>query len=218
VAEVACADLVHASSKGPALRKRLLLLPCLLIVSAFVLAACGSSSNEEGDVEVAIETSATTTDPADCKKVNTQQFMEQVTRESGEAAVEECEEEAKKDEGSDSVSVSNIEIDGSNATAETALSGGNLDGQTLEVELVRDGDQWKMNEVVEFTDFDQDKLVGALEDQFAENSSEIDPKLAACFIEAFKQGSEEEVEELLFKGPVDALEELFETCSSRASA
>lgn len=200
------------------MRKRLLLLPCLLILSALAFTACGSSSGEEGEVEEVIETSATTTDPADCKKVNTQQFMEQVTRESGEAAVEECEEEAKNDEGSDSVSVSSVEIDGSNATAEAALSGGNLDGQTLEVKLVEDDDGWKMNEVVEFTDFDQAALVEALEGQFEESSDEIDSKLAACFVEAFKQGSKEEVEELLFKGPVDALEELFETCSSRSSA
>jgi hypothetical protein len=200
------------------LSKRLLLLPCLLILSAFAFTACGSSGGEEGEVEEVIETSATTTDPADCKKVNTQQFMEQVTREGGEAAVEECEAEAKNDEGSDSVSVSGVEIDGSSASAEAALSGGNLDGQTLAVELIKDGDEWKMNEVVEFTDFDQAKLVGALEGQFEENSDEVDPKLAACFIEAFKQGSQEEVEELLFKGPDDALEELFEACSSRPSA
>ena len=200
------------------MRKRLLLLPCLLILSALALAACGSSSDEEADIEAAIETSATTTVPADCKQVNTQQFMEQVTRESGEAAVEECEKEAENDEGSDSVSVSSVEIDGSSASAEAALSGGNLDGQTLEVVLIKDGDQWKMDEVVEFTDFDQAKLVAALEDQFAESSEEVDPKLAACFVEAFEQGSQEEVEELLFKGPVDALEELFEACSSRGSA
>jgi hypothetical protein len=187
-------------------------------LTALAFTACGSSSDEEGEVEAAIETSATTTDPADCKKVNTQQFMEQVTRESGKAAVEECEQEAKNDEGSDSVSVSSVEIDGSGATAEAALSGGNLDGQTLEVKLVKGGDGWKMNEVVEFSDFDRAKLVGALEGQFEESSDEIDPQLAACFVEAFEQGSQEEVEELLFKGPVDALEELFETCSSRAAA
>ena len=67
-------------------------------------------------------------------------------------------------------------------------------------------------------DFDQAKLVEGLEDQFSESSEEIDPKLADCFVEAFEQGSQREVEELLFKGPVDTLEELFETCSSRASA
>lgn len=198
--------------------KRLLLLPCLLVLSALVFAACGSSSDEEGEVEAAIETSATTTDPADCKKVNTQQFMEQVTRESGEAAVEECEEEAKNDEGSDSVGVSGVEIDGSGATAEAALSGGNLDGQTLEVALVKDGDQWRMDEVVEFTEFDRATLVESLEDQFSESSDEIDARLAACFVDAFEQGSQEEVEELLFKGPLDALEELFEGCSSRSAA
>jgi hypothetical protein len=217
VAEVACADLVLAVSKGFDLPKRLLLLPFVLILPALVFSACGSSS-EEGDVEEAIEISATTTDPADCKKVNTQQFMEQVTRESGQAAVEECEAEAEKDEGSDSVSVSSVEIDGSSADAEAALRGGNLDGQTLKVELVKDGDQWKMNEVVEFADFDQGKLVEALEGQLSESSDEIETKLSACFVEAFKQGSQREVEELLFKGPADRLEELFETCSSRSGA
>jgi hypothetical protein len=199
------------------LRKRLLSIPCILIFSALALAACGSSGGEEGDVEKVIEASVTTTDPADCKKLATQHFMEQVSRESGQAAVESCEEEAKDDEGSDSASVSNVEVDGSGATAEAALTGGGFDGQTLEVEVVKDGDQWKVNEIIAFTAFDQAKLVKALEDGFSENSSEVDPKLAACLTEAFAQGSQKEVEELLFKGPADALEELLEACASSAS-
>ncbi|HWI97181.1 MAG TPA: hypothetical protein VNS60_14060 [Solirubrobacterales bacterium] len=122
------------------MRVRLLLLPCILILSALAFAACGSSGGDDGEIEEVIETSATSTDPADCKKLNTQQFMEQTTQESGEAAVKSCEEEAKKEEGAKSVSVSTVEVDGSDATAEAALSGGNLDGQKLELALVKDGD------------------------------------------------------------------------------
>jgi hypothetical protein len=200
------------------LRKRLLLLPCILILSALSFAACGSSSGDEGEIEEVIETSATTTNPADCKKLNTQGFMEQTTQESGNAAVKECEEEAKKEEGAKSVSVSAVEVDGSDATAEAALSGGNLDGQTLEVALVKDGDQWKLNEVVEFTKFDQGKLVEGLEASLSEASSEVDPKFASCIIEAFKQGSQSEVEELLFGNSPKALEEVLEACASNPSA
>ncbi len=200
------------------MRKRLLLLPCILILSALSFAACGSSSGDEGEIEEVIETSATTTNPADCKKLNTQEFMEQTTQESGNAAVKECEEEAKKEEGAKSVSVSAVEVDGSDATAEAALSGGNLDGQTLEVALVKDGDQWKLNEVVEFTKFDQGKLVEGLEASLSEASSEVDPKFASCIIEAFKQGSQSEVEELLFGNSPKALEEVLEACASNPSA
>lgn len=200
------------------MRKRLLLLPCILILSALSFAACGSSSGDEGEIEEVIETSATTTNPADCKKLNTQGFMEQTTQESGNAAVKECEEEAKKEEGAKSVSVSAVEVDGSDATAEAALSGGNLDGQTLEVALVKDGDQWKLNEVVEFTKFDQGKLVEGLEASLSEASSEVDPKFASCIIEAFKQGSQSEVEELLFGNSPKALEEVLEACASNPSA
>jgi ABC-type glycerol-3-phosphate transport system substrate-binding protein len=200
------------------LRKRFLLLPCILILSALALAACGSSGGEDGEIEEVIETSATSTDPADCKKLNTLQFMEQTTQESGSAAVKSCEEEAKEEEGAKSVSVSAVEVDGSDATAEAALSGGNLDGQALEVALVKDGEQWKMNEVVEFTKFDQAKLVEGLETSLSEASSEVDPKFASCVIEAFKQGSQSEVEELLFGNSPKALEEVFEACSSNPSS
>jgi hypothetical protein len=196
------------------LRKRLLLFPCLLIFSALALAACGGGDGDESEIEEVIETSATSTDPADCKKLNTQKFMEQTTQESGEAALEDCEEEAKEEEGAASVKVSAVEVDGSDASAEVALQGGHLDGQALELALVKDGDQWKLNEVVRFTQFDRAKLVEVLEEGLAEPSSEVDRKFAGCVIEAFKQDAQGEVEELVFGDSSKALEALFETCSS----
>ena len=201
------------------MRKRFLLLPCILILSALSLTACGSSGGgEDGEIEEVIKKSATTTDPADCKKLNTQQFMEQTTQESGSVAVKLCEEEAKEEKGAKSVSVSAVEVDGSDANAEVALSGGDLDGQTLEVALVKDSDQWKLNEVVEFTKFDQGKLVEGLEASLSEASSEVPPKFAGCVIAAFKRGSQSEVEELLFGNSPKVLEEVLEACSSNPSA
>jgi hypothetical protein len=201
------------------LSKRLLLLPCILIFTGVFLAACGSSgSGDEAEVKEVIEKSATTTDPADCKKLQTQKFMEQISSESGQAAVEECEEEAKKKEGAESVDTSEVEVDGSKATANVALTGGTLNGQAVKVELTKVGDQWKMNEVIKFTHFDQAKLVEYLEGQFKKHSGELPAKLATCFIDAFKEGSQKEVEELVFGGSSEALEEVAEECESSPSA
>jgi hypothetical protein len=192
--------------------KRLLLLPCLLVLSALVLAACGSGGGDESKVEETIEKSATSTDPADCTKLETQQFMEQTTQESGKAAVKSCEEEAEKEEGAESAAVSNVEVEGSSATAEAALTGGSLDGQTVEVELVEASDQWKLNEVIAFTKFDQAKLVETFEGDLSEASNEVSPKFAACFIETFKQADQAEIEELIF-GSGRGFEEIAENCS-----
>jgi hypothetical protein len=195
-------------------RKRAFALFLLVILAVFSLVACGggSGSDETAAVEEVIETSATSTDPADCRETETQKFMEQVSAENGSAAVRECEEEAKKDEGADSVAVSAVEVEGSGATAEAALKGGNLDGQTVEVALIKDGDQWKMDEVVKFTSFDQGHLVETLEGELSKPSSEANPKIAGCFIEAFEEGSQAEVEDLLFGGSPKPLEAVLEAC------
>jgi hypothetical protein len=193
--------------------KRRIALACLLVFSALAVVACGSSNSDESQIEEAIETSATTTNPADCTKLNTQQFMEQTAQESGKAAVKKCEAEAEAGEGAESVSVSNVEVSGSSATAEAALTGGALSGQTLEVELVKSGEQWQLNEVVKFTKFDRAKLVEFVEEEFTPSANGPSPKLAACFVEAFQEGSQSEIEELLFSPSSEGFEELAEACS-----
>lgn len=200
------------------MRKRLLLLPCILALSAFALAACSDDSGDVGEVEEVIKTAVTSTDPADCKKLATQQFMQQGSLERGTAAVENCEEDAEDEDGAKSVDVSKVEVDGESATAEAAVIGGDLDGQVVKVELVKDSDGWKMNEVVEFTDFDHAKLIEALEVGLSEHSSEIDPQLGSCLIRAFEQGTQAEAEELLFGVSPKFFEEVLEACLSRPSA
>lgn len=193
--------------------KRRFALACFLGFSALLLIACGSSGNgDESQIEEAIETSATSTDPADCTKLQTQQFMEQTTQESGKAAVTKCEEEAEAEEGAESASVSNVEVSGLSATAEAALTGGGLGGQTVEVALVKKGEQWQLDEVVKFTNFDRAKLVEYFKEEFEKASSELPPKLAGCFIEVFQEGSQAEIEEMLLSSSSEGFEEVAEAC------
>ncbi len=196
------------------MNNRLLLLPCIAILLAFGLSACGGGGggDEASEVEDVIETSAVTTDPADCKKLETQKFMEQLSQQKGAAAVKQCELEAESGEGAKSVSVSNVVIGGSNASAELTVEGGGFDGQTAEVALVKEGDQWKVDELVSFTKLDQDRLVEVFEREFAKPSNKLNPKLKGCVLEVFEKGSQEEVEELLLSGSTKAFEEVAESC------
>ena len=197
--------------------KHLLLLPCALIV-ALALSACGGGDDETGEIEDVIVASAVADDPANCTKLNTQRFNEQVAGESGSAAVKECEEEAEKEEGLDSVEVSKVEVDDSSATADVALRGGGLDGQAVEVALVKDGDQWKLDEIVRFTKYDAAQLAQAFEDEVAAHPGEISRQLASCLAETFSSASRGEAEELRLSGSRDTFEELVEACAARPGA
>lgn len=194
--------------------KRLLLLPCLLLLSALALAACGSSGggDETSKVEETIETAATSTNPADCAKFQTQKFMAQTNSEGGKSPQKGCEEAAEKGENAKSVAISNVEVDGSSATAEVALTGTVFDGQTLEVALVKQGDRWKLDEIVKLTKFDQEKLVESFEREI-KKSGEPNSKFVGCFVEALEEADRSEVEDLVLKGSSKGLEESVENCS-----
>ncbi len=191
--------------------KRGLVLLCLLIVSALALAACGSSNGDESQIEEAIETSATSTDPADCTKFDTKRFVEQTTQAEGAEAIKTCEKEASEKSGAKSATSSNIKVDGSKATADVALSGGGLGGQEVEVALVKEGDQWKLDELTGFVKFDQTKVVETLEEQFAK-SSEVSKSLATCITSAFKEAPQAKFEEALLSPSTAGFEELAGDC------
>lgn len=193
------------------MRKLLLLSGCLLGIALF-LAACGGGESDEDKIANVIETAATSTDPADCETLQTQAFTEQTTQSSGSEAVESCEREAEEEEGAEEAEASNIEVEGSSASADVALTGGGFGGQVLTVSLVKEGDQWKLDEVAEIKQFDAAQLAQSFEEQFSE-SKEVNPQLASCIVEVFEEVSKEEAEELLLSGSREPLEELIEECS-----
>jgi len=188
---------------------------CLLIASVFALVACGSSSpSDESQIEEAIETSAASSDPADCKKLSTQNFMEQTDKSSGSEAVKSCEEEAKKEEGVEKAVVSNVEVEGSKATAEAALSGGVFDGQEVEIALVKEGEQWKLDEIARFTSFDSAKVTAFFAKEFAKPSSEISKSQASCVVKSLEGAPKAEFEEALLSPSTKGFEEIAGSCFS----
>src|ERR1700709_974019 len=99
---------------------------------AMALTACGGGSSssgggDEGAIEAAIETSATSTDPSKCTEVQTEAFNETESGVSGSGALKACEEEVEEEsEPAESVNVSNISESGETATAEAEIEGGSL--------------------------------------------------------------------------------------------
>jgi hypothetical protein len=195
------------------LNKRHLLLLSALIVSALALVACGGSgASDEEKIEEAIETSATASDPANCTKLETLSFSEQSSGESGKAAIKACEEEAKDPEGkADSVAVSEVEVDGSKATANAAITGGSLEGQTVSIALVEGDDQWKLDQITGFVTLDQGQLANVFAEQL-EKGEEVEPEITACIVSGIEEASKGEAEEFVLDPTNQALGELAESC------
>jgi ABC-type glycerol-3-phosphate transport system substrate-binding protein len=190
----------------------LLLLPALLL--ALGLAACGGGGESDEDkITTTIENAATSTDPAICNETQTLAFMEQTSGESsGKEAEKECEEEAKSGEGQpDSVSVTKVKVDGESATANAAFEGGIFDAQTLELALVEEGGDWKLDELTGFAKFDPESLVNAFTEQI-EEEPEIEPKLASCLIEGIEELSNAELESVIVENNTEAFGEIAEGC------
>lgn len=190
-----------------------LLIPSLVLALALVLAACGGGGESDEDKVVnAIETSATSTDPSVCTELQTLAFVEQTQSEEGKAAVKACEEETNDGSSNpDSVDVTKVEVDGTNATADAAFVGGNFDGQTLGIALVEEDGDWKLDEVIGFTKFDKAKLLTALATGF-EEEGEVEPELASCIIQALGAADQGEFEEVILSGSSQGIVEIVEAC------
>jgi ABC-type glycerol-3-phosphate transport system substrate-binding protein len=192
---------------------QLLVLPALVLALSLGLTACGGGGESDEDkITATIENAATSTDPAVCDETQTLAFMEQTSGSSGKEAEKECEEEAKAGEGQpDSVSVTEINVDGENATANAAFKGGIFDAQTLELALVEEDGDWKLDELTGFAKFDPESLVKAFAEQI-EEEPEIEPETAACFVEGIEGLSNSELESIVVENNTEVFGEIAEGC------
>jgi hypothetical protein len=193
--------------------KRSLPLAVLLPVLGLGLAACGGSESDEDKVIDVIEKSAGSTDPADCERLATQNFLEQVELSQGAEAVKSCEENTEDDdEEAEEVEVSNVKVDGSTATAKVAITGGSFDGQTAEMQVVEEDGGWKVDEITEFVVFDQEKLADSLEKGLTEGEDPLEAQFAECFTEVMREVPEAKAEEIILGGSEKPITEIFEGC------
>jgi hypothetical protein len=175
-------------------RLRWLVLVLIAFAIPFTLAACDDDNNEDEDqITAAIEASATSTDPAVCTTYQTQNFNEQTSGATGQQAIKECEEDQQEETVADSVDVSDIEIDDGSATAVAALTGGFIDGQSLEVGLVEEDGQWRMDELIGFREFDRAQYVDTIVRGIAEDTGG-GPQIESCIRERVEGVSDEELQ------------------------
>ncbi|MFN8217229.1 MAG: hypothetical protein U0R71_11615 [Solirubrobacterales bacterium] len=199
------------------MNKRPLWLPLALLL-VLGLAACGGGGgsseggDEEGEIEAAITKSVTLDDPSKCTETLTQNFLDQVEESEGQKALEECEESASDaSDDPESVSVTNIQIDGSKATADAAFVGSGLDSQVLTIALVKEEGQWKLDELAGFAKLDQEALASFFEKEL-KASGELSDEQVGCIADGLREASEADVEELLLEGSSQPLAELAEGC------
>jgi len=183
-----------------------------LLAAALVLASCGDSGgSDQEEIAEAIETALVKTDPDSCTELMTQAYLEESFQSSGANAVEGCEQNAEAEESDNApVKVSAIKVDGSEATAEVALHGGEVAGQTVLMALV-DEDGWKLDEFVRFTEFDREEMVPQMVEGFEGGETRTDPKVVDCISKALHRMSRPELENMFLDG-YQATIELYEAC------
>lgn len=196
---------------------RLLALP-ILTVAVLVPTACGDDGDGDGatsadreQITEAIDEAATSTDPSVCTELQTERFNEQLNFEEGSAATEQCEEDTGENRA-DSVDVAEIGVDGNAATAEAAISGGGLDGQTLGLELVKAGEQWKLDQITDFVELDREALNAAFTEMIEAEGDETPEELRECIVDEFESFSDQEVEDLYLSGDPEETVQAFSAC------
>lgn len=199
------------------MRKLRLLLPVLLI-PVLILAGCGDGGNDEEDKVVeTIEAASLSTDADDCTKLFTVPFLEQVHFRKGQPkiALSNCVYYAKRPKldlnDVESVAVSNVEIEGSEATADVAFTGGTFDDQTLSVVVIEEDGSWKMDELTGFVEFDQDKLAEFFEAQLAVEL-ELEPKVVSCVGEELRKLPQAEFEKVMIEGDTEPIVVIVQGC------
>src|SRR5215216_5022535 len=165
------------------------------ILVTFALAACGGddSSEDEDQITEAIELAATSGDPAACTEAETQRFVEQTSGgATGQEAIKQCQQDAENI-AADQVDVTDVEVDGDSATANAEVTGSFFDGQTLDLGLVKEGDQWKLDEFRGFQDFDRDAMISGLQEELSSEEG-VSQQAVDCVTQQLEAQSDEELE------------------------
>jgi hypothetical protein len=180
-----------------------------LAIAAFLLAfgllGCGGNGDHgsggagEQAVRSTIESSAFSDDPASCRRLYTQEYLERMAAGAeGEAALRAC--EGLVSEGNQvqprEVEISDVRAGGAKASADVGFTGGTLDGQTITFALVEAQGDWRIDRMVKFVEFDRDRLLEGLKRQTTEATTARDRQLQSCMLERFEELDDLELQSL----------------------
>jgi hypothetical protein len=197
------------------------------LAAALALAGCGGSGGssttataggtDQAQVSDAIRTSVTSSDPADCTRLETQRFIEQIHFTKGQEALRACERDAPDtSDDPDSVDVTDVQVNGSSATANAAFHGGGFDGSTLSLALVKDGEQWKLDQITAVPTFDLQAFSKAFTQRLGSNQN-VPAAATACITKALDSAGPDSVKGALISGESSQLLSLIAPCLSAST-
>jgi hypothetical protein len=191
----------------------------VLLILALGIAACGGGSGEsdEEQVEAVIKTALTSTDPSACGESRTIDFMEETGESTGAKAERECEEDvASRENLPSSVKVTKIEVEDGKATAEVHFEGGDPDGLVVNVVLVEEDGNWKIDDFTDLAGLDRDRFTARIERAFKHEG--LGPLEVRCLVAALDKLPEDEFEEIALGGDEEAITEISERCETEIAA
>jgi hypothetical protein len=169
---------------------------------------------DEAEIEAAIVASVEEKDPANCTRIEAPGFLEQTTGRSGAEALAACEEEARAEAGKpprETVSVGSVEAIGESAAATATISGGSLDGQTVEIALRKEGGRWRLGRLVGFEGFDKATFVAAVGAVLGEEGGEA-AAARTCVEKGLAKLPDSELEDSILTGGAPRFQQAFEAC------
>jgi hypothetical protein len=203
--------------------RRTRLLSALAVVTAFAVAGCGGSggssstaggTSDESQIKDAISTSVTSTDPDDCTRLETLTFMEQIHFTMGQGAVRACQQDAPDtSDDPDSVTVTNVVVHGTDATADVTFHGGGFDGSTLAMALIKQGGQWKLDQITAIPRFDLARFETAFTQRLSRDQQAPAQSLQ-CIRDQLNKAGPDAVKGALISGDSSQLLNLIGACIS----
>jgi hypothetical protein len=169
---------------------------------------------DKKEIEAAIVASISEKDPANCTRIEAPGFVEQTTHQRGQAAITACEESAEAEAGEparETVAVRSVEAVGESAVALAAISGGTLDGQTLEIALRKESGDWRLGRLIGFESFDPEAYMAAIGEVMTEQGGEV-AAARPCVEQRLAKVPSEEFEKAILIGSAPLVQSAFENC------
>jgi len=192
----------------------------LLGLVAFGLAACGGGAGDEAEIKAVVEVSATSRNPADCRRYGTMNMLERSFKAQGQAAVRACEE--SKLEARDlptAVEVTRIEIDGAAATAQVGSVDGPYDEQEVVIGLVEENGSWKEDEALEFAVFDREAFLLEFGREVMKRAdTPAQARASACMVGQLEGLDDAALEALLLDPSPQPILDLARPCEPRSTS
>ncbi len=135
----------HRALEGRAGRvmAKLMRLPLALLVGGALLSGCGGADSDQQQIQDLLVHGFTTDEPAqECEGALSTGLLNKTYGSAARCRTVEKKAEQGKPKA---VQVSAVKVDGDTATAFVALKGGNQDGTRGAIELVRQGEDWRID-------------------------------------------------------------------------